>query len=243
MHDSDSLYHLHHEMAPNPPWYYEYHSNCLINEPWNAISSIFFFVPVIYWVWRLRGEYRENKIIVWILPFLFLNGLGSTLFHAFRDIRWFIALDVIPALILSLMVAVFFWTYILKKWYWGLLMVLALMTLSFMAFYISEKTGANRSLGVNVSYFLRGMVIFLPAIFILIKTKWHKWHLLFSTMVLLSLALLARTLDRPPQPNIFEDFLPQGSHFLWHIFSALAVFTLGYYIYYLKYWPKKKSMA
>ena len=41
------------------PWYHEFHGEANIKEPWNAFSSLFFLVPVFYWVWRLHGEYRK----------------------------------------------------------------------------------------------------------------------------------------------------------------------------------------
>ena len=66
------------------PFYHEFHADAFIKEPWNAYSSLFFLVPVIFWVWKLRGQYRENLIITLMLPLLFLNGIGSTLYHAFR---------------------------------------------------------------------------------------------------------------------------------------------------------------
>jgi hypothetical protein len=40
------------------PLYHEFHADSLIKEPWNAISSLFFLAPVIFWLWKLRGRAR-----------------------------------------------------------------------------------------------------------------------------------------------------------------------------------------
>ena len=112
------------EIADGGPIYYEFIHGATVKEPWNAWSSLFFFVPIVYWIWRLRGEYRENLIIVAILPFLFLNGLGSTLFHAFRSDPFYLLLDWLPASLMVITISTYLWTKLLRKWYFALLSVL-----------------------------------------------------------------------------------------------------------------------
>ncbi len=107
------------------PQYHEFVADALIKEPWNAYSSLFFLVPVVFWLIRLRGEYRENWIITLILPFLFLNGVGSTLYHAFRSSNFFLILDFAPAIVVCLITGTYLWTKVVRKWYWGLLILIA----------------------------------------------------------------------------------------------------------------------
>lgn len=226
----DSLRHI---RAPfifdDGPMYHEFEAESILKEPWNAYSSLLFFIPIIYWAWRLRGEYKNHLLLVSMLPFLFLNGLGSTLFHAFRVHNAFLILDFLPAIFLNVIVASFLWTKVWKKWYWGLLSSLSFyamgaLTISLLPQY---KEGA-----LNISYGFVGLAFFIPITYILIKTNFYKWHLILLTVFSLAGALTFRILDYPT-PNPFPELLPQGTHFLWHSISSLAVFFLGGYIYHL----------
>lgn len=211
------------------PLYHEFHAENLIKEPWNAYSSLFFFIPVIYWLWRLKGEYKENKFLVAILPLLFLNGLGSTLFHAFRSNQLFLVLDFMPAMIMNIIVGTFFWGKVWGKWYWGLLSMITFFTLGFigMSFFSS-----NQNLAPNIGYAIIGTAFLTPILILLFRTNFYKWHLIALTFLCLTLALFCRILDYP-NPNPFPNVMPQGTHFLWHIISSFAVFFLGGYVYHI----------
>ena len=87
------------------PLYHEFQFDSWIREPWNAFSSLFFLVPVIFWLWRLRGQYRRYPMIIIFLPFLFLNGIGSSLYHAFRSSDLALMLDWMPAFIMNLLLS------------------------------------------------------------------------------------------------------------------------------------------
>lgn len=216
------------------PHYYEFETDFIIREPWNAGSSVFFLVPVFYWVWRLKGNYHEHKIIVMILPFLFLNGVGSTLFHAFRASNFFLFLDFAPAAIMSLLLTYFFWNMVMGKWWISALVLVGSFLPRMLLFQYREELGFNRQDVVNFSYFLTGFLFIMPTLIIAWKTQWYRWHLIFVSIVFLSLSLVFRNLDERHEP-----LLPMGTHWLWHIVSAFAVFTLGYYLFYLKNKPFK----
>lgn len=214
------------------PIYHEFIADAVIKEPWNAFSSLIFFIPVIFWIWKLRGRYRQNLIIVAILPLLFLNGLGSTLFHALRTERIYLILDFLPAMLMSVTLASYLWTKVIGKWYYGFLIVMSFYSLAIGAiFQLVEITG-NRSMAPNIGYLFTGLCLFIPLLVILLKTKFFRLRLVVLTFVFLGLALFCRASDYPT-PNPFPELLPQGTHFLWHVFSAFAVFTMGYYIYFI----------
>jgi hypothetical protein len=213
----------------NGPMYHEFIADAFIKEPWNAYSSLFFLIPVIFWIWRLRGQYRKNWVIVLTLPFLFLNGAGSTLYHAFRNSNLFLFMDFMPAVALCIIVATYFWTKILGKWYWGLLIILSAyflagLTINLLVPILGRVAG-------NMGYFIIGLAFLLPTILNLFKTKFYRWDLILISIFLLLGSIIFRSLDHPT-PNPFPNLMPQGTHFLWHIFSALSVFSLGYYIYF-----------
>jgi hypothetical protein len=214
------------------PMYHEFVADAVIKEPWNAFSSLIFFVPVVFWIWKLRGKYAQNRIIVAILPLLFLNGLGSTLFHALRTERIFLFMDFMPAALMSLLLSTYLWTKILKKWYYGLPVVLSFyLAGGITTRLIMEYTG-TRDMGINFGYLITGASFFTPILIMLFKTKFYQIRFVVLTFLFLGLALFCRASDYPSS-NPFPTFLPQGTHFMWHIFSAMAVFTMGYYIFFI----------
>ncbi|UKN02363.1 hypothetical protein K6119_02360 [Paracrocinitomix mangrovi] len=214
------------------PFYHEFHHESWLREPWNAISSMFFFIPIIFWIYKLRGRYKENLIIVAILPLLFLNGLGSTLFHAFRTEDLFFFLDVMPASAMSLTLSVYLWTKLVKRWYLGLAIVLGFYVLAYFTIRLFMQFEGMEEMAPNFGYFFVGASFFAPILIILGRTKFYHLRLVVLTFLFLGLALACRASDYPT-PNPFPDLLPQGTHFMWHIFSAFAVFTMGYYIYFI----------
>lgn len=212
------------------PIYNEFVHDAVVHEPWNAYSSLFFFIPIIFWIWRLYGEYSKHWIVVALLPLLFLNGLGSTLYHAFRNSFWLLLLDSLPASLMSITLATYFWTKVVKKWYFGLLCVFSFYGMAYLFFELIDPNSFLGKFGPNIAYFFVGCSLFVPIFIDLYRNKFHHWGLILSTIFFLVSALLCRTLDYPT-PNPFPNVLPQGTHFLWHIFSSFAVFTLGFYIY------------
>ena len=214
------------------PIYHEFIADAVIKEPWNAISSLAFFIPVVFWIWKLRGRYKENLIIVALLPLLFLNGLGSTLFHALRTEPIWLILDWMPALLMSVTLSTYLWTRLVRKWYFGLLIVIGFYALAILVIGLILQFTDNRNMAPNFGYLFTGMCYVIPIFIILFKTNWYRLRLVLLSFLFLGLALLCRASDFPT-PNPLPDIMPQGTHFMWHIFSSFAVFTMGYYVYFI----------
>lgn len=231
-----TLLHRHPAVLDRGPNYHEFHANWFIKEPWNAFSSLFFLVPVFYWVWKLRGQYKEHMIITALLPLLFLNGLGSTLYHAFRASNFWLMLDALPAAIMMLILGVYFWTRVTGSWKKGILIIPIAFGLIFGFFGLADAgvLHIDRDAGANFIYTLNGLSLLgAPIGIIMYRTHFYKWHLMALTALFLIGAVIFRSLDYP-HDNPFPDLMPQGTHFLWHVVSAFAVFSLGWYLYYLK---------
>ena len=225
--DSLELVHRKQQIFDHGPMYNEFVHDTLIHEPWNAYSSLCFFIPVIFWLIYLRGKYRTYGIITALLPLLFLNGLGSTLFHAFRASNWFLLLDWLPAALMTLILSIYFWYRVTQKLWKAISVVLGFYILAFtMVKILSQQTGLS---GPSIGYFFTGAAFLVPVIIDLKRNQWKHAGLYMVSLFCLVLALLFRILDYPT-PNPFA-WLPQGTHFLWHVTSSLAVFTLGFYIY------------
>lgn len=212
------------------PIYNEFVHNSVVHEPWNAYSSLFFFIPIFFWIWKLKGAYRQHKIIVALLPLLFLNGMGSTLFHAFRTEPAFLLMDWLPASLMSMTLTAYFWTQVWKKWYWGILTVAGFYGMAFITINLLNSFSYIESFAPNIGYFFVGCALFIPIGIILYRNQFRYFQLIVLTVIFLVLALTCRILDYPT-PNLFPELLPQGTHFLWHIFSSFAVFSLGFFIY------------
>ena len=218
------------------PIYHEFHEHDWIKEPWNAFSSLFFLVPVFYWIWKLRGQYKRHIIITAILPLLFLNGVGSTMYHAFRAHQFWLTLDFLPALVMMLVLGTYFWTKITGTWKKGILVIpisIGLITALFYAMREGVIDIPDNS-APNIIYTINGLnFIGIPVFILLRRTNFYKWHLMAWTAVFLIGAVTFRSLDYPTD-NPFPDLMPQGTHFLWHVISAFAVFSLGWYLYHLR---------
>ena len=225
--DSLELIQRKQQIFDNGPMYKEFVHDAVIHEPWNAYSSLCFFIPVIFWLIYLRGKYRTYGIITALLPLLFLNGLGSTLFHAFRASNWFLLLDWLPAALMTLILSIYFWYRVTQKLWKAIGVVGVFYILAFtMVKILSQQTGLS---GPSIGYFFTGAAFLVPVIIDLKRNQWKHAGLYVVSLFCLVLALLFRILDYP-SPNPFA-WLPQGTHFLWHVSSSLAVFSLGFYIY------------
>ena len=188
----------------------------LVVEPFNAISSLTFLIPAIYWIRK-----SKNPFLLYCGILLITGGIGSTLFHGFRYHPFFLYLDFVPIAILSLSVSVYFWQKVLGKWYW----TATILVVSFAIRYFIFRDLPHHT-SINASYFLNGCLIFIPMILVMVKTNYKAAFNIFAGIFFFGFALLCRQID------IYQfDFLPMGTHFIWHISSAVGAWFIANYIY------------
>jgi len=194
----------------------------LIVEPWNAYSSLSFLIPAFYFLYLLRGNYSQHAFLVYFCsPMLILGGLGSTLFHAFRQSAWLLAMDVLPIILLTLGISVWMWLKVLPK-KWQLIPVLLLF---FLLTYLTMTLLQGQD-SISAGYFVRGTMLFLPCFLFLRKTRFKHATAFFSAVAFFILALLFRFTDE----KVALDFMPWGTHWLWHISTAVGGYFLGVYL-------------
>lgn len=194
----------------------------LIVEPWNAYSSLSFLIPAFYFLYLLRGNYSQHAFLVYFCsPMLILGGLGSTLFHAFRQSPWLLAMDVLPIILLTLGISVWMWLKVLPK-KWQLIPVLLLF---FLLTYLTMTLLQGQD-SISAGYFVRGTMLFLPCFLFLRKTRFRHATAFFTAVSFFILALLFRFTDE----KIALDFMPWGTHWLWHISTAVGGYFLGVYL-------------
>ncbi|WP_081413813.1 ceramidase domain-containing protein [Eisenibacter elegans] len=214
-----------HAMQPLSDGGYPYRETDLsqtIAEPWNAISSLLFLIPVVYWAYKLRGRYHQHWFLSLALPLLFLGGIGSALFHAFRVSPWLLWLDVAPILVLTMALSVYFWLNVTKRWEYAAGIITVFLIVQYLnSTYIGGHTATN------ISYFLRGTVMFLPAVMLMYQSKFrHAPYLLFAIGSFI-LALVFRYID----VYVHISWMPMGTHWLWHTATAVGAWLLGEYVY------------
>ncbi len=213
------------QITDGGPWYAETHiTDNLIVEPWNAISSLAIAAPAVYFLWKIRKNPKQYGFLLAAIPFLLINGIGSTLFHGLRSSRIFLLMDFMPALILTLMITVYFWAKVLPKWWMGFVAVTPVFLLRFGIIDLIPGQG-----GINMSYTISGIAFLLPVFLILRKYQFRKSLNIIISALCFGLAIYFRQADKE-----FTDYVAFGTHFLWHIFTGIGAFLLADYLYFIR---------
>lgn len=214
------------------PLYAEYNPEQFIVEPWNALSSVFMIFPALFWLWYLRRERLNSWFLFFSVALVFFGGLGSTLFHAFRLSPVFLMLDVIPSAILTIAIAIYLWLKVLKKRWYIVLIFIPVFTIRFL---LSRTLPAH--IGTNVSYVFSGLLILVPLLIELYRSNFLKWFSVVMVLFSFGVAILFRQLD-----THHWHYLPQGTHFLWHLFSAVgSYYMLDYLVSNMNFSRNKKA--
>jgi len=206
------------------PVYAETDLTAFISEPWNAISSLAIALPSVYWAIRLKWNYKQFAFLYFLMPLLFLGGIGSTLYHAFRSSKLLLWMDVLPTAIVTLSVGVYFWNKVLPRQWQVIAVVTPFIYLRFTIYdFISGQ------LATNLNYFFTGFLIFFPCIFFLAKNQFKHVSPALTSVIFLSVSLVMRRIDFS-----VAEIIPMGSHFLWHIFSGVGAFYLARFLYLIR---------
>ncbi|RZJ64403.1 MAG: hypothetical protein EOO50_15715 [Flavobacterium sp.] len=202
--------------------YTETNLDRLFPEPLNAITSLFFLVIAAYWLWKLRGEYREHSYLTLCVFLLLVGAIGGSIYHGLRQWRIFIMMDWLPIMLICVFTGVYFVAK-LTRWYVAAGVVLLYGLFQFFVRQQMRK-GDNVQLFINVNYAVLGMLVLFPVLAFLWKNKFAngKWvaYAWFAFMAALTF-------------RIADGFywLPFGTHFLWHTFGAVAAFCMLEFVY------------
>ena len=212
----------HSTLPDSGPLYTETDFSHFIVEPWNAVSSLAFLVPAIFWLSKINWDFKQYPVLFICGILLLVGGTGSTLYHAFRSSRILIMMDFLPMALATLTVSSYLWYRLLfRKWYWVASVVLPVLVLRQQLF-----DWLNHHNAINVSYFLSGTMMFLPMVLLLWFTKWHNWLDAVLALTGFVLALFFRQIDAWHPP-----LTPIGTHFLWHVLAAWGSFHLARHLY------------
>ena len=202
--------------------YTETNLNHFFPEPFNMVSSALFLAPSIYWIVKMRGFNRQYLFLSIAMYFVLTGCIGSTIYHGLRQWRFFIFMDWVPIAMLCLLASMYFWFKLLGKWYHGVLALIIFLGVT-VGIYIFLPL-AEVQLAISLNYGVMVLMIVLPLILLLLKMKWHNARLVVVSLISFAIALFFRVADH-------WEWITIGTHFLWHVFGAIATTVIFSFIY------------
>lgn len=193
----------------------------ILPEPLNAITSVLFLIIAFYWTYKIWGRGRHHKFLSIAVSLLYIGGIGGTIYHGLRQWRVFIFMDWLPIMLLCIMAGIYFIAK-LTRWYYAAIIVLLYFIFQFMARqYLAPN---NMQLFININYAVLAGIVLLPVTGYLIKTKFVFGKWVGIALAAFILALTFRITDK-------WELVSFGTHFLWHVFGAVAAWCMFNYIY------------
>ena len=204
--------------------YTETHLQNIFPEPLNALTSCLFLGIAIFWTIKLWHSFKTHPFMSYCLVLLYIGGVGGTTYHAFRKWPVFIMMDWMPIMILCVSAGTYFLAQIVK-WYYAVLLVLFFVAFQFLLRNWLEAD--KMQLFININYAMMAALVLLPVLGHLIQTQWKDGKWVGFALISFVIALFFRIADKWELANT-------GTHFLWHIFGAIASFCMFQYIYLTK---------
>lgn len=207
-------------LADGGPIYRETDLSHFVAEPFNGISALLFFFIAAYWLFKIGRNFRSHLFLSFLLVILAVGGVGGTLFHAFRAKHIFFLMDVVPIMVAGTLTGLYVWTQVFRR------PVYALVALPpFVLFQRWFAAEVSRQWAITVSYLCLALLILVPLFLLVRKEGYRGLRLLSISVGCFLVAVFFRYVDRFPL-----SWIPQGTHWLWHTFSAIAVFFLAKYL-------------
>lgn len=191
-------------------------------EPWNTFSNFLFLFVLIFWSIKVYKNLKQHKFLALSLPLLLVGFVGGTIYHATRSSNLWLFMDWIPIMLLSLLVSIHYFV----KQRMSFIYIIFVVILPFIFYYLVNKVfNSPEFIRRMMGYPILVIIILLPIVRWLYITKWKNWYLIILGIVCFSIAITARIID------LKADFLPMGTHWLWHSFGAIASYFLANYIF------------
>jgi hypothetical protein len=202
-------------------WYTETNPVHTIVEPFNAASALVFIGIAAWWLYQLRGKFRERTFLSVSAVILMIGAIGGSIYHAFRYSAVFIYMDWLPILILCLMASTYFLFHVLRNIILSVGIVVGIIIIQVLVWNVGNTTGHRN---INVNYALMAMTVLVPIFLFLRRKKFRNGYLVAGALTSFLIALLFRIVDD-------DQWLSIGTHFLWHLFGALACHLLFLFVY------------
>lgn len=187
----------------------------LWGEPFNALSNLAF----LFAAWRLwrAGVWRDGTWDVRLLVLLVASvGIGSGLWH-FSALRWAMWADIVPIL---LFIAVYLLVFLRRIAGLGWPAAAGLFLL-FQGVNVLVQASFPPDLFNGSIFYVPTVVMLLLMTAFLKGTRRPEWRLFVAASGLLLLSIGMRSID-----IAVCEYLPLGTHFLWHLLNALVLYLL-----------------
>jgi hypothetical protein len=176
----------------------------LWGEPLNDLSNLAFLVAAVL-VWRLAAGNRTGRLLAVLIGLVFV---ASSVFHLLAT-RWAGAADSLAILVFVLVYAVVFvrryWS---RRWAWVAVPGFLALTV------VTALLGGGLYLAPLI-----GLFAFAAVLAIQRDTAWTRFAVAGAVF---ALSLSLRTLDRD-----VCDYVPVGTHFLWHLLNGLVLYLVS----------------
>jgi len=183
----------------------------LISEPINTITNLAFLV-FGYMAYRLFKEKGVTNRGILMLPYLFGSiGLGSLFFHTWRNTTTVI-FDAVP-IYLFILFALFL---LLKKLFRSSHAIMILFIFIIIEISLSAYVPKDLLNG-SIRHVVAWVFISVVAYFAYKKYKWIIKTPLVFLLVFYAVGIFFRSMDME-----LCSFIPTGTHFMWHICTAIA---------------------
>ena len=193
-------------------------------DAWATWTNLIFLFVIVYWFWRLRGRYRQHRILTVSLPLLTAGWIGGTVYHATRSHVFWTLLDWVPIVILVMLAAAWLWRRLLPNI--GLAIGVTLLPL-LVAAALFRPLANSGPLGICASYALIASSVIVPAVWNAARGGRRLCGWFAFVFACFAVALTFRLLDAP----LAQAGWPHGSHYLWHLFGGVATFGMFQFLY------------
>lgn len=185
-------------------------------EPFNTWSNLLFLPVLLIFSWRLLRARRKPPLFLLCLPLLAGGFIGGVLYHGMRSWDVWYYLDFVPILVISQVVAFYFW-YRSGKVVTGVFLMLVVQAL-----FLTVKwwLPAGSPVQGTLFYVPLALNVLIAALVFSRHPDFRRVPFLISG-VLIAIALFFRQIDLRA-----GEIFPWGTHFLWHIFGALSTYFL-----------------
>lgn len=200
--------------------YAETNLDQLFPEPFNAMTSLLFLGVAIWWTVQIYGRWREFPFLTYALALLYVGGIGGSLYHGLRIWPVFLLMDWLPIMLLCLSAGLWFLAK-LTRWYAAALLIIGYFGLQWL---LRTWLADDAQLFININYALMAAIVLVPVVAFLVRTRFGHARWVGLALAAFVLALFFRIADR-------WDLTPIGTHFLWHLFGAVAAFAMLKFVY------------
>jgi hypothetical protein len=176
----------------------------LWGEPLNSLSNLAFLVAAVL-VWRLAAGDRTGRLLAVLIGFVFA---ASTAFHLLAT-RWAAVADSVSILVFVLVYAVLF-ARVFYNWRFAWLAAPAFLAVT----VVTALLGGGLYLSALIGLFA------FAALLAFSRDAYWTHFAVAGAVFALSLSL--RTLDRD-----VCDYVPAGTHFLWHLLNGVVLYLVS----------------